>query len=138
MTDKPRKPAWWMLYAVVPVMGGLLVLEFRAPLSPGWHKAVQIGIILFVYGLVWVWLRANDSAMLHDSANRAHLFREARDDRDAAQRSARRSPEKHLTPSQGLSAALRPISTLRCVNLRAHGREIRKCSHSLDRQLSHS
>lgn len=138
MSDTPRKPAWWMLYAVVPVMGGLVLVEVRASFSPGWHKAVQIGIILFVYGLVWVWLRANDSAMLHDSANRAPLFREARDDRDAAQRSARRLPEKHLTPSQGLSAALRPSSTLGCVNLRAHRREIRKCSHNLDRQLSHS
>jgi hypothetical protein len=135
---KTREPAWWMLYALVPVMGGLLVLEFRAPLSPGWHKGLQVGIILFVYGLVWVWLRANDLAMLHDSANRTPLFREARDDRDAAQRSARRLPEKHLTPSQGLSAVLRPSSTLGCVNLRAHRREIRKCSHSLDRQLSHS
>jgi hypothetical protein len=138
MTDKPRQPAWWMLYAVVPVMGGLVLVEARASFSPGWHKAVQIGIILFVYGLVWVWLRANDSAMLHDSANRAPLFREARDDRDAAQRSARLLPEKHLTPSPGLSAALRPGSTLGCINLRAHRREIRKCSHNLDRQLSHS
>ena len=30
MTDKPRQPAWWMLYAVVPVMGGLLLVEARA------------------------------------------------------------------------------------------------------------
>jgi hypothetical protein len=127
-----------MLHALVPVMGGLLVLECRAPLSPGWHKAVQVGIILFVYGLVWVWLWANDTAMLHDSANRARLFREARDDGDAAQRSTRGLPEMHLTPSQGLSAALRPSSTLGCVILKAHRREIRKCSHSLDRQLSHS
>jgi hypothetical protein len=135
---KTREPAWWMLYALVPVMGGLLVLEFRAPLSPGWHKGVQIGIILFVYGLVWLWLWANDSAILHDSANRAPLFRKARDDRDAAQRSARGIPERHFTPSRGLSAALRTSSTLGCVNCSAHRREIRKCSHSLDRQLSHS
>jgi hypothetical protein len=135
---KTREPAWWMLYALVPVMGGLLVFEVRASLSPGWHKGVQVGIILFVYGLVWVWLWANDSAMLHDSANRAPLFREARYDGDAAQRSARGLLKTYLTPSQGLSAVLRPSSTLGCVNLRAHRREIRKCSHSLDRQLSHS
>jgi hypothetical protein len=135
---KTREPAWWILYALVPVMGGLLIEEFRAPLSPGWHKAVQVGIILFVYSLIWVWLWANDSAMLHDNANCAPLFREARDGRDAAQRSARGLPETHFTPSQGLSAALRPSSTLGCVNHRAHRREIRKCSHSLDRQLSHS
>jgi hypothetical protein len=135
---KTREPAWWMLYALVPVMGGLLVLEFRAPLSPGWHKAVQVGIILFVYSLVWVWLWANDRAMLHDSATRSALFRGERADRDAAQRSARWSPGTSLTPCQGPSDALRPGSTSRCVNRKAHRWEIRKCSHSLDRRSSHS
>ena len=61
---KTREPAWWMRYALVPVMGGLLVLEFRAPLSPGGHKGVQVGIVLFIYGLVWLWLRANAFRLL--------------------------------------------------------------------------
>jgi hypothetical protein len=135
---KTREPAWGMLYALVPVMGDLLVLEFRAPLSPGWHKAVQIGIILFVYSLVWVWLWANDHAMRHDSATRSFLFRGEREDRDAAQRSAHWLPGVPLNPCQGLSDALKLGSTLRCVNHRAHRREIRKCSHSLDRRSSHS
>ena len=135
---KTREPAWGMLYAVVPVMGGLLVLEFRAPLSLGWHKAVQIGIILFVYSLVWVWLWANDGAMLQDGAPRASPFRGERDDGDAAQRSARRSPGTGIAPCQGPSGALSPGSTSRCINRRTHRREIRKCSHSLDRRSSHS
>jgi hypothetical protein len=135
---KTREPAWWMLYALVPVMSGLLVLEFRAPLPSGWHKAVQVGIILFVYSLVWVWLWANDRAMLHDSVNRSSLFTGERDDRDAARRSALWSPGTSLTPCQGPSGALRPSSTSRCVNRKAHRREIRKCSHSLDRRSSHS
>jgi hypothetical protein len=130
---KTREPAWWMLSALVPVMGGLLVLEVRAPLSPGWHKAVQVGIIVFVYSLVWLWLWANDVAMLQDNENRAHLFSGEREDRDAARRSVRWLPEMYPTPSQGPSGALRLSSTLRCVNRRAHRREIRKCSHSLDR-----
>jgi hypothetical protein len=133
-----REPGWEMLYALVPVMGGLLVLEFRAPLSPGWHKAMQVGIILFVYSLVWVWLWANDRAMLQGSANRSSPFRGERDDGGAAQRPTHWLPEMPLTPCQGPSGALRLGFTLRCVNRRAHRREIRKCSHSLDRQLSHS
>jgi hypothetical protein len=32
---KTRETSWWMLYALVPVMGGLLVFEFRAPLVTG-------------------------------------------------------------------------------------------------------
>lgn len=61
-----RKPPWWMLYALVPLMGGLLVVESQASLSPGWHKGVQIGIILFIYGLAWLWLWPNDLALRHD------------------------------------------------------------------------
>lgn len=135
---KTREPAWGMLYAVVPVMGGLLVLEFRVPLSPSWHKAVQIGIILFVYSLVWVWLWANDRAMLQGSATRSSRVGRERDDGGAAQRPAHWLPGTPLTPCQGPSDALRPGSTLRCVNRKAHRREIRKCSHSLDRRSSHS
>jgi hypothetical protein len=66
MTHTQRRPAWWMLYALAPVTGGLLLLESRVSLSPGWHKALQMGIILFVYGLVWVWIRATDAALRHD------------------------------------------------------------------------
>jgi hypothetical protein len=98
---KTREPAWWTLYTLVPVMGGLLVAESRAPLSPGWHKAVQVGIILFVYGFVWVWPRANDRAMLLDRANRTSLYSEVRDDRDAAQGFARGCQER---PSPHVSA----------------------------------
>ena len=135
---KTRAPAWWTLNALVPVMGGLLVLEFRAPLSPGWHKAVQVGIILFVYSFVWVWLRANDRAMLLDSANRTSLNREVRDERDAAQGSARGLPGTPLTPRQRPKGALRSRSALRRINRRTQRREIRKCSHSLDLRSSHS
>jgi hypothetical protein len=135
---KTRAPAWWTLYALVPVMGGLFVTEFRAPLSPGWHKAVQVSIILFVYGFVWVWLRANDRAMLLGSANRTSLYREVRDDRDAAQGSARGSPGTPLTPRQRPKGALRSRSALRRINRRTQRREIRKCSHSLDLRSSHS
>jgi hypothetical protein len=135
---KTRAPAWWTLYAVVPVMGGLLVAEFRAPLSPGWHKAVQAGIILFVYGFVWVWLRANDRAMLLDSANRTSLFMEVRDDGDAAQGVARGLPGAPLTARQRPKGALRSRSALRRLNRRAQRKEIRKCSHSLDLRSSHS
>jgi hypothetical protein len=135
---KTRAPAWWTLYALVPVMGGLLVSEFRAPLSPGWHKAVQVGVILFVYSFVWLWLRANDRAMLLDSANRTSLYREVRDDRDAAQGSARGLPGMPLAPRQRPKGTLRSRSALRRLNRRTQRKEIRKCSHSLDLRSPHS
>jgi hypothetical protein len=52
------------LYTLVPLMGGLLVLEHRASLSPAGHKLAQIGIVLCIYGVVWLWLRANTLALL--------------------------------------------------------------------------
>jgi uncharacterized membrane protein YhaH (DUF805 family) len=62
MRQQPREPAWWMLYALVPLMGGLFVVEHRAALSPRWHTFVQISIVLFIYGLVWLWLSAQTLA----------------------------------------------------------------------------
>ena len=64
MLRTPREPGWWMLSALVPLMGGLLVLEYHAPLSPRGHQYVQVGIMLFIYGLVWLWVSAR--AIAHD------------------------------------------------------------------------
>src|SRR5215510_8900273 len=55
----PRKPAWWQLGALVPLMGGLMLLAYLAALPPGWREGVQVGIMIFIYFLVWRWLQAN-------------------------------------------------------------------------------
>jgi hypothetical protein len=130
---KHREPAWWMLYALVPVMGVLLVMESRASFSPGWHKGVQVGIILFVYGLVWMWLWANDHAMLRDSLNCDSLRKHDWGVTDAARHSIFQSQGTLLTPL-GHGGSGRLGFTSRCINRRAHIREIHKCSRSLDRQ----
>jgi hypothetical protein len=52
-------PKWWQLYALFPLLVLLLVLEQQLPISAGEHQAVQIGIILLIYGLIHLWLRAN-------------------------------------------------------------------------------
>jgi hypothetical protein len=57
-------PAWWVLFALVPLMGGLLAVEHRASLPSGRHTFVQIIIVLFIYGLVGLWLRPNSFALL--------------------------------------------------------------------------
>jgi hypothetical protein len=62
-----RQPVWWVLYTLVPLMGGLLVLEHRASLSPAGHKFTQLSIVVCIYGLVWLWLRANTLALLRVS-----------------------------------------------------------------------
>jgi hypothetical protein len=59
-----RKPAWWQLYALVAVLGGLFPLEHRATLAPSGHIGVQAGIICVIYGLVWRWLRTSAYALM--------------------------------------------------------------------------
>ena len=59
-----RQPIWWVLYTLAALMGGLLVLESEISLSPDGHKFAQISIVVYIYGLVWLWLRANALALL--------------------------------------------------------------------------
>ena len=75
-----RGPAWrglYALYARVRLISGLLMAEHRASLPPAGHTFVRIGIVLFVYGLVWLWLRANAVALLRagqDAPVRADVY----------------------------------------------------------------
>jgi hypothetical protein len=69
MTTLHDHPAWWQLWLLLLMLGGLSVLDARAPLTAGWHKVVEAGIVLLVYGLIWTWLRANEAAWLRDLAN---------------------------------------------------------------------
>jgi hypothetical protein len=41
------------------MMGGLMLLAYLAALPPGWREGVQVGIMIFIYFLVWRWLWAN-------------------------------------------------------------------------------
>jgi hypothetical protein len=67
MRKDGRRPSWWQLWLLFPVLGILAFLEVRASLSPAGHRVVEVAIILVVYGLVSVWLRANQAALLRES-----------------------------------------------------------------------
>ncbi len=56
-------PKWWQLYLLLPFAVLLFVLERQLPFSTGGHQAVQIGIVLVIFGLVHLWLRANRVAL---------------------------------------------------------------------------
>jgi hypothetical protein len=63
MLSKTTHPKWWLLYLTFPLLIGLFVLDARLKISSRGHQAVQVGIILFVYGLIHLWLKANRSAL---------------------------------------------------------------------------
>lgn len=56
-------PKWWQLYLTFPLLIALFLLESRLKISARGHQAVQIGILLLVYGLVHLWLRSNATAI---------------------------------------------------------------------------
>jgi hypothetical protein len=63
MSTNYALPKWWQVYLTFPLLIALFILDSRLKLSERGHQAVQIGIILIVYGLVHLWLKANASAL---------------------------------------------------------------------------
>lgn len=63
MTSSTAHPKWWQLYLIFPLLIGLFILEHQLKASTRGHQAVQIGIVLVVYGLIHLWLKANSSAL---------------------------------------------------------------------------
>ncbi len=129
MLRRHRKPGWWMLYALIPLMGALLVLEHYASLSPRGHQFVQVGIVLFIYGLVWLWVNAR--AMAHDDRGEKSW-----EDADTANSEALRWPGSSLAQRHTYKGWPTVRHTQGCIRAKANGREIRKCSRNLGRQSS--
>lgn len=63
-------PRWWHVGVPLLLLGGLLVLEPYAPLSPGGHQVVRLAITLLMYGVVLYWLRCNRGALVNKEYKR--------------------------------------------------------------------
>jgi hypothetical protein len=63
MSSKDIHPKWWQLYLVFPLLMALFAIDNRLRVSTRTHQVVQIGIVLIVFGLVHVWLKANSVAL---------------------------------------------------------------------------
>jgi len=63
MFSSNLRPKWWQLYLTFPLLIALFMLDHRLILSAKGHQAFQIGIILLVYGLIHLWLKANARAL---------------------------------------------------------------------------
>ena len=66
MSSRTAHPKWWQVYLTLPLLIALFVLDGRLRISPRGHQAVQIGIVLLVYGLIHLWLKANRSALTRE------------------------------------------------------------------------
>ena len=63
MSTNSARPKWWQVYLTFPLLIALFMADNRLKLSERGHQAAQIGIILVVYGLVHLWLKANVKAL---------------------------------------------------------------------------
>jgi len=62
--SKPARGPWWaLLYALLPLLGGLFFVESRSTLPAWGHRAAQVSIVLFIFSLVERWVHWNEAAL---------------------------------------------------------------------------
>ncbi len=67
MSQSFPHPKWWQLYLSFPLLIALFVLDSRLKLSIRGHQTVQVAIVVLIYGLIHLWLRANRSALAEEA-----------------------------------------------------------------------
>ena len=72
MTSSDARPKWWQLYLTFPLLIALFAMDSRLKISTRGHQVVQIGILLLVYGLIHLWLKANSSALSRMDSRQFH------------------------------------------------------------------
>lgn len=64
MSTADTGPKWWQLYLTFPLLIALFMPDAHLKISTRGHRVVQIGIIVLVYGLMYIWVNANATALL--------------------------------------------------------------------------
>ena len=126
---KHRRPEWWLLYALLPLMAGLFAVEHRAALPPGGHTAARVGVVLFIYGLAWLWLRVNAVRQLW-SAEETGIREKAAE----AHGAATSVPGTRFIRRRADIIDIRTRRRLRRISSQINGKEIRKCSRNFGRR----
>ncbi len=60
---KRRRPAWWLLYAVLPLTGLLFWLADLVPATSSFRSVSELFATLVIFLAIALWLRANRLAM---------------------------------------------------------------------------
>ena len=56
-------PKWWQLCLTFLLLMALFAVDSRLKISTRGHQVVQTGIVLLVYGLIHLWMKANSTAL---------------------------------------------------------------------------
>ncbi len=82
-----RKPQWWLLFLLVPLLAGLFYVESRFYLSAPVRRFVQVAVVLLIFGLVYRWLSAQSAVLLRPPEDAPY--------KDASPRNRSASPPRH-------------------------------------------
>jgi len=104
MSGNQQEPSWLPPFFCITLMAGLLFLESRLPWSEGTHRAVEIGIVLCGYYLVWLWLQINEAALMQAERRKRQATLRAMLERSVQQQNpatwpARKGHRKHPGPT---------------------------------------
>jgi hypothetical protein len=66
ISSRNTHPKWWQLYLTFPLLIALFVLDSHIRTSTRGREFLQTGIVLLVYGLIHLWLKANHSALTEE------------------------------------------------------------------------
>jgi hypothetical protein len=58
------KPAWWLLYAVLPLTILLFMLADLVPATSGWRSVSELLASFVVIGAISLWVRENRTALI--------------------------------------------------------------------------
>lgn len=104
------KPSWWLLYAIVPLMLGALVWNALYGDKGEWGDIVDVAILAGGFGLMLLWLKANQTALWVDELTRNKLrtksgFKQrARSFRSQSQ-NVPHTPQRDPLPRTGVGSA---------------------------------
>jgi hypothetical protein len=109
-----RRVPWWQAFAFVPLLVGLFVGEQRLRFSPAGHQTVQVIIVLFIFGLLNLWLKAQDGALIREEILRHQMTFEERlaEPGDRASEQAEREDGPVLLASSTAPAGLYRLPTV--------------------------
>ena len=70
MKKSPKKPNAWVLFSILPFMAALLWLDGDLRIPVAVHQILEIGIVLLAFGLMALWVHANQAALIEEDAGR--------------------------------------------------------------------
>jgi hypothetical protein len=68
--ERKHKANWWLVYATLPLMIALLLIEARIPGSLLVHRILEFGIVLLSFGLMALWVHGNQAALSNEESEK--------------------------------------------------------------------